>query len=530
MHTQLLVSMSLLAWCSQAARDEADESGDALTKLGGLLKKYAASAHPSLEAEIAQAGGTTELAHKRASRAPRDPGLNLTVGQTVYLHHDGTGTTGTSSRVVSSGRDNQGHPIITNQSSRRIGGNEPPNIATESPSGRPKLKRSGSIPERFQNRSGQGDIDPEENNEELETQLWNPDAMCGDISAGTLAEQIREAEGITAWAAKNRTMARCPRKFLSWNGDKIIETRFKLKAVTKQNSLVKQKGITVDAARQIIMSQYPEKFNRGGTACAWVVDGGSSGGRLYQFTEQQFCPKADIVPLVCPSGADTNHIIAFAGTNTSDGKTLRFRDVIGVKAEVEPKDARDWLKGVEWVSSSSKRDEFVLCYAHSLAKKVGEKENSCSRSTLFIGVTAGFREYLENVSMAEDKDAQHAKIKNAISYFNLALKYQLLKYAPRTKNLGGLQILSIQREGAMEASATQAVAQASGNSIAQNAIGVFSMGGKSSQFTSFKGDRATLNLRVGHLAGMAIIKRGLEDGIADVVSMRERMADRKSVV
>lgn len=526
MHTQLLVSTSLLVWCSQAARDEADESGEALHKLGGLLKKYAASAHPSLEAETAQAGETTELAHRRASRAHRDPGLNMTVGQTVTLHHDGTGTTGRSSRVVSSGRDSQGHAIITNQSSHRIGGNEPPNIATESESGRPKLKRSNSIPPRFQNRSEKGAIDPDEDLEELPTQAWNPDAMCGDIVAQTLMEQYRQAEGLSEFKAKNKTMARCPRKFLSWNGNKIIETRFHLQAITKQEQL-RKKGMTADAARQIIMAQYPEKFNRGGTACAWVVDGGSTGGRLYQFTEQEFCPTPERVDLVCESGADTNNMIAFSLKNSSKGKVLRFRDVIGAKAEVLPRDLPEWLRDTPLLSSASKIDEFVMCYAHSLAKKVGEKEDACSRSTLYIGVTAGFRDYQENVSNTEDKDARSAKIKNAVSYFNLALKFQLVKNAPRTKLLlGGLQTLSIQREGSMEASATQAVAQASGNSIAQNAIGVFSMGGKSAQFTSFKGDRATLNLKMGHLVGIKIIDEAAKEGISDVGAMRERMGQR----
>jgi len=486
----------ILIRCSQAARDEAEQPEEALRSLGGLLQKYIVKAH------------------SREGQSRGDPGLNLTVQQTVTLHHDGTGSKVWKQQSIGNENDTTGSPTL--QILAPSQGTAP--LTPEGAERNKEMTMASPAEQLLSNRTILGDIDPAENDPTAETMAWNPDAMCDGEPARYRADLEKRQHRSSEWQARRAVMKKYSRKFLSWNPYKTLYSVTGEKAEEAAESTRKRTGMSLDAARQLVMYEYPEKFAIGGKACAWVIDGGSSGGRLYRFTEQDFCPQPVEVPLTCENDAEDYGIIAFSGTNTANGNVLRFRDVIGNEAEVLPRDFPEWLKDKPITQPPGRLEE---CYLYSLATAIKAQDSDCARTSLFIGVTAGFRDYKRNSSELVPPIEQAGRLINrAVDTFNRMLSLTLKNIAPRTKNWGGLQVLPISREGQMEAESVRIASQVCGDSAIKDAAGVFSMGGKSAQFTSFKSGRFTLLLTMGHLKGTSLLDVALKDGIKSVEELR----------
>lgn len=246
-----------------------------------------------------------------------------------------------------------------------------------------------------------------------------------------------------------------------------------------------------------------------GTACSFIADCGSTGNRLQMYTASDMCPDEMYVPLNCGSGEYYPHLYVFAEPNgiRRHSVLLNMRQIVQVQAGIplDP-ETESWIEKYPRLKEPG---HLTDCVGHSVIRTMMSSRENCGTTRFELDATAGVRNYEFELQQSDKPDLVE-KYREGIEAVGNRLEEMFEPYKSQGIEFGGFQVLKIKDEAELEAKSVKlwssAVTTASGAKFADAISGIFSMGGKSSQFVRLKTEPSIKDgnflLSYGHKQGL----------------------------
>jgi hypothetical protein len=247
-------------------------------------------------------------------------------------------------------------------------------------------------------------------------------------------------------------------------------------------------------------------------ACSFVGDAGSTGNRLQMYTASDMCPDQLYLHLDCGGGEFYPHLYVFADPRGLQDRSflLTMRQIVVLHAGIPLKAEETFLDEFPQLKQPG---YMTKCIGNTMLNELlrAKTEEACSTVRLDIDATAGVRNY-ERQLRDDGREEEAEKYGAAAKDIDMQWRRILAPYESHGISFKEFRVLRIKDEATLEATAvrlwSQSVLTAAGSKVIDTISGIFSMGGKSSQFIRFKTHSNVAE-------GLFLLPYGHKQGLAD---------------
>merc|ERR1719424_720829 len=256
-------------------------------------------------------------------------------------------------------------------------------------------------------------------------------------------------------------------------------------------------------------------------ACSFIGDAGSTGNRLQMFTSTDMCPDPLYLQLNCGGGEIFPHLYVFAEPSGIARKSvlLTMRQIVALQAGIGLNPDEKFILNPIYDDLRKTPGYLTDCIAYTLINAMASRRDFCSTAKFEIDATAGVRNFQHKLEKdhTESGRSRLTAYKQAIIDIDDRWRKIFSKYKSRGIFFSKFEVLKIEDEATLEAESVRLWSSKMMDSIGkdpfvQSISGIFSMGGKSSQFIRFKSHEnikdGTLLLGYGHKQGMKDFEKG----------------------